>query len=167
MPLLPFAHTPIAVPVSPHAATGLAQTAAFTGLSVTISPVGDTTMNVQTRVDFHHPATGALIADSPGIIARPVPLVADNNCAVYYDPATPDHPRNGQILYYLRGADPAVWGTVDAASQFTPLVGGLAATPEPLLLQGQWVEVLLLSMLAPLIKQNMAQADLPPFNRYS
>jgi hypothetical protein len=164
MPLLPFAHTPLRLPVCPHAASGLNQAAVFTDLLLHVAPgTGEVTLGITTRLELSPPDRPEVVA---GLQRPPVQLGADNDTAVYFDADEPANPRNGQPLYFKRG-QPAEWGTLDEAGEFTALAGGLAAAPEPLRLQGDWAETLLHQLLAPLILANMQAANLPPYNRYA
>lgn len=167
-PTTPFVHQPILVDVATVLQNGTAilhKKARFTGLTLRINQLGEYCLELITQPEGYTLA-GDLIGPGKGVDFYPVSLVADAETAVYYDPA--GSPRNGQPLYFLGGPDYLkAWGTRDAAGTWQPLpVGGIAATPEPLRLQSDWVEGFLLSVLGPLIQANIQQANQPPFSRY-
>ena len=170
MPLLPFTHQQIVVPVAPKTtASGavlFAQTAVFSELHLTGAASGPVHLELVT-VPVYSLGSGEAVPDGLGIKPEPVKLTATNDWAVYYDAANPAHPRNGQPLYYRGGVAPNEWCFYDEAGGLVPLVDGLEAAPEPLRLQGDWAEMLLFSLLGTLIRSNMEAANRPPFNRYA
>ena len=170
MPLNSFQHTPITVEV-PDSRDGLKQLAVFNHLGLDVADSGRLTLLIGTGVQLHLPADDGGYGrelSGPAFSPPPVTLRADARTAVYYNPDDPADPRNGQPLYFRRGIAPADWGTLDDdGTTFTPLPTGLEATKEPLLLQCDFVELLLLNLLAPMIRQHMAAAAGPPYNRYS
>jgi len=88
---------------------------------------------------------------------------------VYFNPANAADPRNGQILYYLAPTrDGDAWERRNADGTRTPLVGGLAAAPEPVLKQG---DAFALQMenplgLAQLIRYHLNAANEAPFSKF-
>ena len=167
-PAAPFVHQPILIDVAPVLENGTAilhKKARFKGLSLQINAAGEYRLELITQPEGYSLA-GNLIGPGKGVQFYPVNLVADSETAVYYDPA--GSPRNGQPLYFLGGPGYLkAWGTRDATGTWQPLPdGGIAATPEPLSLQSDWVEGFLMSVLGPLIQTNIQQANLPPFSRY-
>ena len=168
MSLLTYERTPIVVPVAPYvqnAETLFLQRAEFTGMTVSIT-AGELSLVLHT-VAHKFTLAGEPIPPGAGLQPVPVPLTADNNWAVYFNPANQTDPRNGQPLYKRGGVGNADWYAPQPDGTFTLMPNGLSSAPEPLRLQGDWAETILLSLLGGLIRSNIQAANLPPFNRYA
>lgn len=182
MPFLPFERTPIAQRVSDRhfGDQVLCQVATWSALHAHVDPTThEVSIVVETRVDFYTSVAGELGERIPvgnGLASRQVPLFANNNCAVYFNPTDPTDERNGEVLYYkttLPAATPTAEPQV-AWQRREPdgaLSEPLAPTdlPEPLLLQGDAFALQLEYplVLANLIRHHIAAADAPPFSKYA
>lgn len=181
MPQLPYTNAPISQRVADRVFDDsiLCQVATWDTLLVTIVN-GELRLELGFEVAYYGNANG-----HPG---QPIPagrgisaswrqtLYANNDCAVYFNPswaattAQPQDPRNGQILYYrVFSTDGPAWEARAADGTVTPLVGGLAAAPEPVIGQG---DAFALQMenplaLAQLIRYHLNAANEAPFYKFS
>lgn len=174
MPLLPYTYAPISQRVADRVFgdTVLCQIATWDALSVRVV-AGALSLELGFRVAYHGEANGLPGDPLPagkGLDAWHQTLYANNDCAVYLNPAKATDPRNGQILYYYA---PTItgegWETRHADGTRTPLVGGLEAAPEPCLKQG---DAFALQMenplaLAQMIRYHLNAANEAPFSKFS
>lgn len=181
MPLLPFAYSPISQRVADRVFdhSVFAQIATWDALGVNVAN-NELRLELGFCVRYHgllaDGTPGAAIGPGKGLDSWRQTLYANNECAVYLNPAwkptaaAPQDPRNGQILYYrLFGPDGDGWETRHADGTRTPLVGGLAAAPEPVICQG---DAFALQMenplgLAALIRYHLHAANEAPFNKFA
>ena len=181
MPEIPFTYAPISQRVADRVAgtTVFCQVATWDSISVRIA-AGALYLELGFTVVYH----GRLASGLPG---EPLPvgkgvsswsqtLYANNDCAVYLNPAwtptaaQPQDPRNGEILYYRAfSPDGDVWERRAADGTRTVLAGGLAAAPEPVIKQG---DAFALQMenplgLAQMIRYHLNAANQPPFSKFA
>ncbi|MBO2007563.1 hypothetical protein [Hymenobacter negativus] len=94
-----------------------------------------------------------------GFADYPVTLRADNECAVYFNPADEEDPRNGQILYLQGERDAAEWAQL------------LEQAPEPVALQGdafRWMMHHQPLVIGRMVRDFIAQADQDPrFSKFA
>lgn len=117
---------------------------------------------------------GAPVAEGKGIQSWPQTLYANNNCVVYLNLAwtptatQPQDPRNGEILYYA-APGPDGWERRHLDGTTTPLVGGLAAAPEPWMRQGDAFRMQMNagSNQEQLIRYHLNAANEAPFNKFA
>ena len=155
MPLLPFEHQPITVPVSDRTTDGTTfkQLARWLSMYPAQHPRTDeVTVQVRVQVSLYADNNGAYgeLLTGKGLSSYEVTLHADNNSAV--------DPQTGEVLYIRGNETPEEWAAL------------LAADEAPLMLQGDWFEMLLNTRpveIGPMIKQFIEQADQPPFNKFS
>lgn len=112
----------------------------------------------------------------PGFGPQPliVELVADNNCAVYFNPqwvataTEPTDPRNGEVLYYASPVQPGMWYKKDANGNSLPEQYRLEDDTTPMLRQGAAFAVAMTQplQLTSLVLYHMTQANSAAFNRY-
>lgn len=175
MPELPFTYEPISQRVADRVFddTRLCQIATWNRLSVHVHD-GQLRLELGFEVAYYSCVDGEPGAPLPGgkgLSAWSQTLYANNDCAVYLNPTDKQDPRNGEICYY-RTVDPATgegWEAVAADGTRTPLAGGLAAAPEPVLKQGDAFaasmhEPMLLNQL---IAYHLNAANEHPFNKFA
>lgn len=180
MPLLPFVYAPISQRVADRTFEGSVFCQVATWESITVRVVAaELRLELGFAVVYHgrkaDGTPGAAVPTGKGLAPWPLMLYANNDCAVYLNPAwtptatQPQDPRNGEILYYRSLAyDAEGWETRRADGTRTALVGGLAAAPEPVLRQG---DAFALQMenplgLAQLIRYHLNAANQPPFSKF-
>ena len=181
MPLLPFTYAPIAQRVADRVfgTTVLCQLATWQSIAVRVTG-GALALELGFEVVYHGTlpdgTPGEPLPTGKGLAAWHQTLYADNGCAVYLNPAwkptaaQPQDPRNGQILYYATltpGGEG--WETRHADGTATPLAGGLAAAPEPVIKQGDAFALQMESplALAQLIRYHLNAANEAPFSKFS
>lgn len=173
MPLLPFSFTPISQRVADRVfgTTTLCQIATWDGLSVRVIS-NELSLELSFTVAYFGLVggqPGPALPSGKGIESWHQTLYANNNCAVYLNPASATDPRNGQIMYYHSVLPGGGWEARAADGTVTPLVGGLEAAPDPVMKQG---DAFFLSMntpiaLAQLIAYHLNAANQAPFNKFS
>ena len=181
MPLLPFTYAPISQRVADRAFEGsvFCQVATWKAIDVRVG-AGQLRLELNFDVVYHgrkaDGTPGAAVPTGKGLTPWPLTLYANNDCAVYFNPAwtptttKPQDPRNGEVLYYLAfSPEGETWETRHADGTRTPLVGGLAAAPEPVIRQG---DAFALQMenpmnLAQLIRYHLSAANEAPFNKFA
>ena len=175
MPLLPFTYAPISQRVADrvYGSTTLCQVATWDAINVRVAGGA-----LQVEIGFQVAYFGVLPTGLPGdalptgkgIAPWHQTLYANNECAVYLNPANATDPRNGEILYYHTLTPTSDgWEHRAADGTTTPLVGGLAAAPEPCIKQG---DAFALAMdnpltLAQLIRYHLNAANEAPFSKFS
>lgn len=174
MPLLPFTYAPISQRVADRlfGTTAIAQVATWDALNVRVNG-GELQLELGFRVAYHGLNNGQLgepLGIGQGIDSWHQTLFANNDCAVYLNPADAADPRNGQILYYATPTPEGLgWETRHADGTSTALVGGLNAAQEPLLKQG---DAFALQMenplaLAQMIRYHLNAANQAPFSKFA
>lgn len=175
MPVLPYVYPSISQRVADRVTEGsvFCQVATWRGITVRV-----VAHELRLELDFEVVYHGRTADGSPGL-AVPTgkglapwnqTLYANNDCAVYLDPADLTNPRNGQVLYYRTfPSQGGGWESRHADGTTTALVGGLEAAPEPCLKQG---DAFALQMehplaLAALIRYHLNAANQPPFSKFS
>ncbi len=182
MPELPFLRQPIAQRVTDRVFGDqkLGQVAELAGFAVEWHELThELSLLVKTRVRWYSLVEGELAepvpANARGLKPEPVYLHANNNCAVYVNPADPTDPRHGEVLYYKEILPPTigqpltVWRPLLADGALGEPLASLADAPETLLRQGDAFAAQLEQplVLAQMLRYHMAAADRPPFNRYA
>jgi hypothetical protein len=155
MPLVPFEHQYIDVEVSDRVSAGtvIKQRARFLSMLATQHPTaGVVIVTIKVRVDLFADNMGQYgeQLQGKGLSSYDVTLLADNNSAV--DPAT------GAVLLMRTNQLDTEWQQQ------------LASYPAPLMLQGDWFEMLLNTQsvaIGPMLRQFIEQADQPPFSKFS
>jgi hypothetical protein len=155
MPLIPFEHQPIVVAVADRTSAGTTfkQKAQFLSLHAAQNPAtGEVTVTIRVRVDLYASDAGQYgeLLSGKGLSSYEVTLLADNNSAV--DPAT------GAVQLMRTNELPSEWQAL------------LEAHPAPLMLQGDWFEMLLNNQpvaIGPMIRQFIEQANQPPFSKFA
>lgn len=181
MPLLPFTYTPISQRVADRVFDGttLCQVATWESIIVRVL-AGELSLELKFNVAYHSLLAtglpGAPLPNGKGLAPWYQTLYANNECAVYLNPAwvptaaQAQDPRNGEILYYhVVTSTSDTWQHQAVDGTITTLVGGLAGAPEPCLKQG---DAFALSMdnplaLAQLIRYHLNAANLAPFLKFS
>jgi hypothetical protein len=152
---------------------GLKQRAVWAGTTIEPDPSGGLRVLLHTRIDYYQPDAsggyGEPVPAGKGISSRNETLVADNNTAVYFNPADPADPRNGEALYFKEGGVIKVWGTRDANGVFTPLGFPIEDVPEPTTGQGDLFGVMMGQpiIMNDLVAQHITAANQPPYNRFA
>jgi hypothetical protein len=147
MPLLPFQHTPIELPVVDRL-PGIKQLARFLRLTHSQASTGECEATITVLITMYA-ADGADFGPAlsgPGFSTYTVDLVADNNCLV--DAAT------GAVLARRKGATESDWqATIDSFEQ-------------PTMRQGDFFEYLrdngLPGTIRQMIEQHITQSDAAP-----
>jgi len=155
MPLFPFEHQPIEVPVTDRstASTTIKQKARFLTLHASQNPLsGEITVTIRVRVDLYADDNGQYgeLLTGKGLTSYEVSLLADNNTAV--------DPQTGAVRHIRTAQTTDEWQAL------------LAADEAPLMLQGDWFEMLLNTQqvaIGPMLRQFIEQADQPPFSKFS
>lgn len=155
MPLLPFQHQLITVAVADRrsADTTIKQRATFLALQAVQGPLTQEVMvNIRVRVDLYADAAGQYgeLLSGRGLNSYEITLIADNNTAV--------DPRTGEVKHIRSTESPTQWLAL------------LDADEAPLMLQGDWFELLLNNQpvaIGPMIEQFIEQADQPPFSKFA
>ena len=181
MPLLPYTYAPISQRVADRAFEGsvFCQVATWESINVRVL-AGSLYLELGFKVLYHgrraDGTPGAVVPTGKGLAPWPLTLYANNDCAVYLNPAwtptaaQPQDPRNGQILYYCAlTPEGEIWETRHADGTRTLLVGGLDAAPEPVIRQG---DAFALQMenpmnLAQLIRYHLNAANEAPFYKFA
>lgn len=153
--LVSFERQPITVDVSDRQSAGtlIKQRATFLTLHAAQHALtSEVTVTIGVRVDLYANDAGQygerLVGK--GLASYAVTLLADNNSAV--DPTT------GAVLHIRASETTDEWAAL------------LAADERPLMLQGDWFEMLLRTQevaIGPMIRQFIEQADAAPFNKFS
>jgi hypothetical protein len=155
MPLVPFAHQPIIVEVSDRTSAGtiIKQKACFLSLHAAQYPTtGEVVVTILVRVDLYADDAGQYgeQLNGKGLSSYEVTLLADNNSAV--------DPQTGAVLHIRTIQTPAQWADL------------LEADEAPLMLQGDWFEMLLNTQqvaIGPMLHRFIEQADAAPFSKFS
>lgn len=174
MPLLPFTYAPISQRVANRVFGGtvLSQIATWNALNVAVVG-GELRLELGFEVAYHGVTNGlpdVAVPNGKGIKPWSQTLLANNDCAVYFNPANAADPRNGEILYYrILTLEGEAWERRAVDGSGTTLAGGLAAAPEPVIKQG---DAFALQMenplgLAQMIRYHLNAANQAPFFKFS
>ena len=175
MPLLPFTYAPIAQRVADRVfgPAVLCQVATWDAIRVAVV-AGTLELELGFQVVYHAAAAnglpGAALPAGRGLAPWRQTLYANNDCAVYLNPASATDPRNGQILYYrILTPEGEAWERRNPDGTRAALVGGLEAAPEPVIRQG---DAFALQMenpmgLAQLIRYHLNAANEAPFSKFA
>ncbi|MDB5268044.1 MAG: hypothetical protein JWP58_1084 [Hymenobacter sp.] len=164
MPFLEYTRTPLSYPVAKRlfGSVEIPQNATLAGFKVEISPdTHELSAVLSFRVAYLHEATGEPLPTGRGLSSYLVELVANNNSAV--DVTT------GEVRYLKRiGAAVETWDELLADGTRREVVGGMAATAEPLLRQGDALREALKNplVLADLFAYHVAQANGPRYDKF-
>lgn len=181
MSFIPYIPGPISLRVADRKLGDqtICQVAQFVSLFAEIDPLtNELSAIINTRAVPYEQLGGVIGGPIPaatkGVSSYPVPLYANNNCAVYFNPADPNDPQNGRVLYYrkINGlGQPDSWQVRQLDGRLTDAgnIDDPAIEPRPLMLQGNALrEQMKHDMkLENLILWNIEAANQPPFNYFS